>query len=153
MESLTNPEEKTEPKVKKEVAQGDRITLGKEESAKIDGWILQIEQKTNGMVQLSKSELLNYLVQKKNSELSTSEINQIRKERYDEVKFIHWALMKIKEAKRSGETITLEDLMRVQRGLTKPVKKPNEPDGLGRKRSKTANSINTTLEVKKPMGP
>ena len=123
MEQIDNESSSATPKQKKDSVQGDRVTLGKDESLRVEAWIKQIDEQTKGMVKLTRSELVNYLLMKMDAEFSNSEINQIRRDHYDEAKFAYWALMKIREAKRAGEKLTLEDLMRVQKGMAKQAGK------------------------------
>lgn len=81
----------------------ERVRLGAVEAAKVASWMKQIEKGTSGFLQLSRSEILNFLIRNKSEQLSGKEINQIRSDHYDPVRHISWIMPQIKLALESGD--------------------------------------------------
>ena len=87
----------------------DRITLDAKTLQVIDSWIAQVKTYKSG-VDLSRKDLLNWLVQNLPTRLSGSQEQQLAEAHYSELRFLHYAARKIKEAKAKGETLTLKDI-------------------------------------------
>lgn len=87
----------------------DRITLDAETLQIIDGWIAQVRAYKSG-VDLSRKDLLNWLVQNLPERLSGSQEKQLAEAHYSELRFLQYAARRIKEAKARGEALTLKDL-------------------------------------------
>ncbi|OQW49796.1 MAG: hypothetical protein A4S09_03305 [Proteobacteria bacterium SG_bin7] len=87
----------------------DRITLDTKTLQIIDGWIAQVKLYKSG-VDLSRKDLLNWLVQNLPERLSGSQEKQLAEAHYSELRFLHYAARRIKDAKARGETLTLKDL-------------------------------------------
>ncbi|MBK9293317.1 MAG: hypothetical protein IPM57_02565 [Oligoflexia bacterium] len=103
----------------KPVIQVDRIALGKDESQKLENWLLQVESVFNGLVKVSKSDLVNFFIQNHSLELSKKELKQIKAMYHSEVKFAKWALNKLMEAEKTGEELSLSDLIKLQNAKLK----------------------------------
>lgn len=92
MESLTGL---IETKVKNQI---DRVTLTKEGSEKLNQWLIQVKDSTKGFLDLSKSDLVNFLIQNHSLDLSKKEIKQIRTSHYSLIKHLNWITPQLKKA-------------------------------------------------------
>ena len=91
---------------------------------KLSRWIAQVDDRLKG-INLTRNQLVNWLIQSHASELSAQELKQIEQEFFDEVKFAQWALAALRVAKGKGETVTLADIV-AQGRSTKSEKSQNQ---------------------------
>lgn len=89
----------------------DRIVLRRAENDRLQGWVLALNARFDGMIRVTKSDLANFLVRQHAEHLSESEIAAIESEQFDEVRWLNWALGKVRQAKREGESLSLNELM------------------------------------------
>lgn len=101
----------------------ERLTLQSIEQAKLERWVQELNAKFDGMIRLTKSDLANFLIRHHQEKLTDSEVALIEAEHFDELRWINWALTKIREAKRMGESLTLEDLMTKRKVQPAPIKR------------------------------
>jgi hypothetical protein len=94
-----------ETKTKREVHL-DRVTLQSESIQKIDQLREHLKDHIKG-VTLSRSEIVNSIIQFHAANLSQDEIDILRNIHFDEVKYTSWVLAQIKTAKARGESISL----------------------------------------------
>lgn len=98
MESLINDlgESKTpDQKIKSQV---DRVTLNKNESEKINTWLQQIKESSKGFLDLTRSDLVNYLIKSHLDVLTAKEIKNIRSAHYSLIKHLNWITPQLKKA-------------------------------------------------------
>jgi len=76
----------------------ERVKLGKTESIKVSAWLKQLDESSNGFLQLTKSDLINFLIREHKEELTTKEISQIRANHYDPIRHLNWITPRLKEA-------------------------------------------------------
>jgi hypothetical protein len=62
-------------------------------------------------VELHRKDVVNWLVQRKDDELSAAEEADLAEAHYNEVRFLHAALREMKAAQSRGENISLEDFL------------------------------------------
>jgi hypothetical protein len=96
----------------------DRIVLRCSENSKLQEWATVLNARFDGMIKVTKSDLANFLIRQHEEKLSDPEIRLIESEMFDEVRWLNWALAKVRQAKRQGQSLSLEDLM-VKRDLIK----------------------------------
>jgi hypothetical protein len=97
----------------------DRVTLSKDEGEKLDLWLKQIHAAYSGLIKLTKSDLVNYLISEHKAELTKNELKNLKKTHFDQVKFATWALGRLKEAQKNGEKLTYADLVRLENSMGK----------------------------------
>lgn len=102
---------KNVPKVKDGV-QVDRIILGKSESKLLAKWVEDFNGKADGLVKVSKADLVNYLIAAHNASMSSEEVREIAARYYDETRWLGWSVVKMKAAKKKGVSLLFEDLMK-----------------------------------------
>lgn len=89
----------------------DRIVLRRAEAYKLDSWIKDLNRKFDGMIRVTKSDLANFLIRQHGDRLTDAETALVETEFYDEVRWLNWALAKIREAKKQGQLLSLDGLM------------------------------------------
>lgn len=89
----------------------DRIVLRRAESVKLEGWMATLNARFGGMVKVTKSDLANFVIRQHAASLSDAEIDSLESEHFDEVRWLNWALVKIRQAKKEGLVLSLNDLM------------------------------------------
>lgn len=105
----------------------DRITLDAKTLQIVDAWIAQVKTYKTG-VDLSRKDLLNWLVQNLPERLSNSQEKQLAEAHYSELRFLHYAARRIREANARGEALTLKGLEGQAIVAKEPrVKKPRKP--------------------------
>ncbi len=97
MEPL-NPAETLETKAVKKADAKDRVCLTKELTAKVDSWLNQIEVKFKGYIKVTRSDLVNYILNEKSQDLSEADFQSLQSLHYDPVKFMQWALQQVKRS-------------------------------------------------------
>ena len=98
----------------------DRIVLQAKEGQILERWVTELNQRFDGMLRLTKSDLANFVIREHAANLSEDEIAAIELEFYDDLRWLNWAQGKIRKAKKEGVSLTLEDLM-LKRTQRKPV--------------------------------
>jgi len=95
---------------KKRVRRSDRISLSSDSIKRIDGWLSQIAPRLKG-VKLSRTDIVNWLVQVQADELSEQLQADIEKRYFDPVKALEWAAKMAKSAKGEGDDFDLRDFV------------------------------------------
>lgn len=88
----------------------DRVTLEAPALARLDVWIKQLKLRNQG-IEISRKDLLNWMVLNRDEALSSSEQKQLTEEFYDEEKFLRYAWEEIRSAKSKGEKVSLEEIL------------------------------------------
>lgn len=91
----------TKPKQEPDV---ERVKLGRVESTKVAAWLTQLDEFSKGFLQLTKSDLVNFLIRERKDELTTKEVLQIRANHYDPIRHLNWITPRLKDALSSGDT-------------------------------------------------
>ncbi len=104
----SNPSQKIK---KNKGASADRVVLGQAEANNLSKWINEFNSKAEGIVKISKSDLVNHLIAHHTQNISSDELQQISARFYDEARWLNWSLAKIKEAQKKGISCQLEDLI------------------------------------------
>ncbi|HEX7675890.1 MAG TPA: hypothetical protein VF412_17055 [Bdellovibrio sp.] len=97
----------------------ERVVLRPAEASKLDHWLSQLNERYDGLVKFTKSDLVNFLLRHQEAELTETQINLLGVEYYDELRWINRAIEKVRQAKRQGQTLSLEDLMLKRKPLEK----------------------------------
>lgn len=97
--------------------QHDRVTLDKSEAEKLNRWLLVILEGSKGFLQLSRSDVVNFLIRQHGEEFSKKELQQIRQHHYDPIKHLLWITPKLKEAMATGDKELVASLQEEIRGV------------------------------------
>ena len=112
-----------------EKKQIERVVLSNEVAVKLDRWIATITSSRQG-VDLSRRDLIQWLVMSKSDNLSPHEIKELADAHYDDVKFLHFAMRELKQARANGKQVDLQEFL-VNFKMTKStVKNKNQSNKL-----------------------
>lgn len=103
----------------------ERVTLGPDECRKLDGWLEQANKSSKGFLNLSRSDMVNFLVRQHKDELLPKEIAQIRADHYDPIKHITWITPQIKQALLTGDMARVSELQEELRKVELAAVKTN----------------------------
>ena len=95
MESLTGDSEKNK---RQRLTSVDRVSIGKDEGEKVSAWIKQLEDSSKGFLQLTKSDIVNFLIREHSADLGPKETGRLRQAFYDPIKHINWITQELKTA-------------------------------------------------------
>lgn len=95
LEAKDNESKSSDQKIKSQV---DRVTLNKDESEKINTWLRQIKESSKGFLDLTRSDLVNYLIKAHLDVLTAKEIKKIRLAHYSLIKHLNWITPQLKKA-------------------------------------------------------
>ena len=117
----------------------DRMSLSKETSERIAGWLDEVNSLLPGY-RIGKSDLINWLISKKPEKLAEPELKELKEQFFDPLKAMKWATDQLKSAKSKGEQMDLSKLLVENMLIAKPskpktlkVKKPQIKDEIGEK--------------------
>lgn len=140
----------TESTIDKNKSAIERVTLGKDEAEKLNLWLNQIKSETSGFLEVSKSDLVNFLIRNHGEQLKAKEIRLIRTHKYDLVKHLNWLTPLLKRAIEDNDQERILALhselkaLEVKSGIKVAAKaaelKIKKPRKLRAKKSKTNNS-------------
>lgn len=119
MEPMINDSEILELKEpnQKNKSQVDRVTLNKDESEKINTWLQQIKESSKGFLDLTRSDLVNYLIKAHLDVLTSKEIKKIRLAHYSLIKHLNWITPQLKKALEDNNHELVFQLQRELRSL------------------------------------
>ena len=119
MEPLINDLEPSESKApdQKIKSQVDRVTLNKNESEKINTWLQQIRESSKGFLDLTRSDLVNYLIKAHLDVLTAKEIKKIRMAHYSLIKHLNWITPQLKKALEDSDHELVFSLQKELRSL------------------------------------
>jgi hypothetical protein len=95
----------------------DRVTLSLEEGLKVQGWLRQIQESSSGFLDITKSDVVNFLISKHAPELSLKEIKAIRSKHYDPIRHLNWITPRLKEALLKNDVSQVAALQSEIRGI------------------------------------
>ena len=101
----------------------ERVTLGNEEGLRVEAWLSQVNDFSRGFLNLSKSDIVNFLVRERGEILTQKELQQLRADHYDPIRHITWITPQIKQALQSGDMARVlalqEELRKVELSVVK----------------------------------
>lgn len=95
----------------------DRVALSSESKTRVESWLDVVSRRLEGMVKVTKSDLVNAILMAHGHGLSDEEIFAIGRECFDEVRWLNWAMERLKQAKKDGSTLTMADLLKSRNAL------------------------------------
>jgi hypothetical protein len=105
----------------------DRVILGKSEAKVLSKWVQEFNKRTDGLVKVSKADVVNFLIANHSPQLSDEEMQSLSSHNFDETRWLGWAMQKMKDAKKKGEHVSFEELTALRKSLLattdEPIKK------------------------------
>lgn len=117
----------------------ERVTLNKSTSEKLESWITQLDEKYSKVLKITKSDLVQYLIESHDQKLSLGEMKDLRKLHHDDLRILKTLMTKIEDEKKLGQTNTtlaeliknlnlIDDGSKPKTTRTKAQKADPEPD-------------------------
>jgi hypothetical protein len=133
------------PKVEKakDGTQVDRVILGKNEAELLAKWVEDFNVKSEGLVKVSKADLVNHMIASHGAKLSPEEVRAIASQYYDEARWLGWSVAKMKESKKKGVCLLFDDLIKFRDEFLGKVSVFN-------KKKKVTAATDVSLEISKP---
>ena len=99
--------------IKKRIKHTDRVTLTGESLTRLADMLNQLGDHLKGS-RVTKSDLVNFLVLSHAAQLSEREVEKIKAQHFDEVRFAQWAVRQLKTAKSQGKSLSLTEIIHEQ---------------------------------------
>jgi transposase-like protein len=119
-------------KSKKQVDVRDRVALSESSVAKLDAWVTQVTSKNPGST-VNRKQLVNWMIESHDSDLSSKEEQEVARLFYDDIKFLAELVREAKLTRARGENVSLQDILkRIEAGQgggrkpSKPLPKPRK---------------------------
>jgi len=122
----------------------DRISLTPSNRKRVDKWLELLEEKLQGMAKITRTDLVNSLLELRSQELSQSEIQMIAKNSFDEVRWLNYAVERLKSAKKNGESLSMDQLLEERNSLLGESIKASRGRPKGQKKDPEESSRNLT---------
>jgi hypothetical protein len=111
---------------KRPVPQADRIAMSSLSAERLKTWIEQVQGQVAG-IRVTKTDLVNWLIENHDAELSGQEVRALEISFFDEIKFAEWALRELKARRAQGESVSIQTLMK-RRKSANQVRKGRRKD-------------------------
>lgn len=125
---------------KKQMKSIERVTISDALKEKLSSLSDQATKALNGMASITKSDIVNLLIEEQKEVLSVLQIEKLKARHLDQVKYAYWIANQLKEARNNGESLTLEDLITKNQILVSSTKKQRRKKS-EEKKNKTAISL------------
>ena len=142
---INNPEQKAKTQI-------DRVTLNKYESDKVNNWLRQIKESSKGFLDLTRSDLVNFLIKSHCEELPPKEIKKIRLAHYSLIKHLNWITPQLKKALDENNSDLVSalqvELRSLELGVTKSAELKNNSSEISniiqKRKQRVIKSLNKT---------
>lgn len=125
---------------KKQMKSIERVTISDALKEKLSSLSDQATKALNGMASITKSDIVNLLIEEQKEALSVLQIEKLKALHLDQVKYAYWIANQLKEARNNGESLTLEDLITKNQIFVSSTKKQRRKKS-EEKKNKTAISL------------
>jgi len=115
-----------ELKTVKPAKQVERAVINDELKNKLVSMTAQANAALQGITIVTKSDIVNLVLGAHSDELSAAEIEALKAQHLDQVKFAFWVAKRVKEARDAGENLSMQDVLSMNHHFandTKPVKR------------------------------
>jgi hypothetical protein len=126
----------------KDGIQVDRVILGRTEAELLAKWVEDFNVKSEGLVKVSKADLVNHMIASHGAKLSPEEVRAIASRYYDEARWLGWSVAKMKESKKKGVCLLFDDLIKFRDEFLGKVSVLNK--------KKKVTVADVSLEISKP---
>lgn len=102
--------EQSDSNLKSKVKFVERITIEERFWEKLASLTNQANDSFQGMARVSKSDVINFMLQMHGDDFSVAELKELRGQHFNEIKFSQWVTAQLKKAQANGEQVNLKDL-------------------------------------------
>lgn len=117
---------------KKVYRQLERVSVNDEHLANLNALADQANQALSGVATVTKSDIVNLTLGRRESVLSKSEIEELKAVHFDVFKYLSWLQGQAKSAKQNGTDLSLKELFERSQSIIdgvaskRPAKKPRK---------------------------
>jgi hypothetical protein len=132
---------------KKTMKAPERISLLPLDAERLDQWLKNIAIASKGFLNISRGDLVSFLIRSHKDELSTAEMKKLRSDHYDPIRHIQWITPQIKAALASSDLARVAELQEELRSVELPSSNAGHAVTGGDSGSSAA--LGTTKKVRK----
>lgn len=114
--------------LKFETQKVDRVILEKESLEILISMLNQIRDSVGDLISVSQKDLVNFLIQKRKSNLSQQEIRMISEDNYDLVRALKRATSEVIRARQQGNEIKIDEVLKIIQTPSVSVDRPPTND-------------------------
>lgn len=100
----------------------ERVTISENLKEKLSSLCNQANESLQGIATVTKSDIVNLILKNHSEILSKNEIEDLKAEHFDELRFANWLASKIRDARENGESVSLKDLLERSKPLMENMK-------------------------------
>lgn len=89
----------------------ERATISEDLKEKLSALAAQANEALSGVASVTKSDIVNLLLEDHSNELSEIQIEKLRSRHVDEVKYAFWIAKRLKQARANGEALSFQDIL------------------------------------------
>ena len=89
----------------------ERVTINENLKEKLVKLADQANASLQGIANITKSDIINLILENCDDALSSTEIEQLKAAHIDQVKFGMWLASEMRSAKKAGDNVTLKELL------------------------------------------
>lgn len=89
----------------------ERVTVAEALKDKLANLAAQATSALQGIASVTKSDIVNLLIEDHPDELSDAQIGRLKSTHIDQVKYAFWIAQRLKTARDAGEAITIQELL------------------------------------------
>jgi molybdopterin converting factor small subunit len=135
----------TETKKQKYYKKLDRVSIHPDLTSKLETLTQQANESLLGVSTISKSDVVNLILKRREGTLSQTELDELKSQHFDVVKYLAWLQSQAKTAKENGETMSLKELFERSSQVIQGVKK-NSVRRIRKKKNEPYSSDSTPLK-------
>ena len=103
----------------------ERATISEAHKEKLSALAAQANEALSGVASVTKSDIVNLLLEDHPKELSEVQIEKLRSRHVDEVKYAFWIAKRLKQARANGEALSLHDIL-AQNSMPTPAREGSQ---------------------------
>ena len=106
----------------------ERVTVEDQHKEKLTKLTDEANAALQGIATVTKSDVANMILGNHPDALSSAEIETLKANHVDQVKFAFWVANRLKEARANGESLSLHDILELsQPVMSAPARTPKRP--------------------------
>jgi hypothetical protein len=114
----------------------ERVIIDERVKSKLSAMVDQANASLQGIATVTKGDVVNLVLSNHDESLTPSELEQLKALHLDQVKYAFWLAKRLKEAKASGQELSLEELLAQSQPVLSKVE-PKTPRAPRKKREKS----------------
>ncbi|MCB0414913.1 MAG: hypothetical protein KDD50_11300 [Bdellovibrionales bacterium] len=132
---------------KKRGHDSNRLTLSKKSQEKAKDWLSQLSDEFNGMVNLKRNDLLNFLIEEMEDKLSQALMDKIKNEKLTDKEKAKWIYQKFLDAEKQGLELDFNELVKTAQGNIKRERKPRKTQNKNSQNQENKVSKTTAIDA------